>query len=348
MNAPSKKTLEARLKKAQVFLKSKGLKAALFEAPEDLLYYTGLTLSLGALLIKPSSATLYIDSRYREQCEKKAPMNLAEYAKLKLVKGAIAFDDGKTSALRLKALRKIATKSSAKLKAHSHMGMHLREEKDAPEVKTISRACALACEAMAFVEQKLKPGITERALAKAIEIFYLERGASISFDPIVAFGPRSAMPHSTPEEHKLKKGDTVLIDMGCKVDHYASDMTRVFFCGPPSKKMQHIYNVVKSALEKAEALCKPGARIADIDKEVRSLIKEADLPPYEHALGHGVGLCVHELPFISEKAKAKKLKTGMVITIEPGIYIPGLGGVRLENQLLITAKGCKNLTPYKL
>lgn len=348
MNTPSKHTLEARLKKAQSFIKSNGLKGALFEAPEDLYYFTGLTLSLGALLIKPSSAKLFIDSRYRELCEKNALMTLGEYTKLKLLKGSVAFDDGKTSALRLKALRKIATKSDTKLKAHSHMGMQLREEKDAHEIKAIAKACNLACEAMQYVEKMLEPGITERALAKAIEIFYLENGASISFSPIVAFGSRSAMPHSTPEDYKLKKGDMVLIDMGCRIDAYASDMTRVFFCGQPSKKIKEIYDVVKSAFEKAEALCKPGAKIADIDKEVRALIKQAKLPPYEHALGHGIGICVHELPFISEKAKAKKLKTGMVITIEPGIYIPGLGGVRLENQMLITAKGCKNLTPYKL
>jgi len=348
MNAPSKQTLLARLKKAQKYLKSQGLKAALFEAPEDLFYYTGLTLSLGALLIKANSAKLYIDSRYRELCEKKAPMPLEEHAKLKLVKGHIAFDDSKTSALRLKTLRKIANKSGARLQAHSHMGMLLREEKDAHEIKKISKACSLVCEAMEFVEQKLKPGITERALAQAIEIFYIEKGASISFDPIVAFGPRSAMPHSTPEDRKLKKGDTVLVDMGCEFEHYASDMTRVFFCGPPSKKMQHIYSVVNDALEKGASLCKPGVKIADVDKQVRALIKKAKLPPYEHALGHGVGICVHELPFISEKEKAKKLKTGMVITIEPGVYIPGLGGVRLENQLLITTTGYKNLTPYKL
>ena len=290
------------------WLKSRQLQAVIFEDPVDLFYWTGLHLSLGTLLITRQSAKLFVDARYIESCVKKAPVKSVPASEIKFPKGSIAFDSGATSCARLSALKKLTKKGDTKWAPYLHMGKEVRLLKESLEVAKIKKACSLACLAMSHVKNLLKVGISEEQIAQAIKLFYLENEAGLSFEPIVAFGANSAMPHYTPRKTKLKKNDIALIDMGCILEGYCSDMTRVFFCGNPPKKLVCAYKAVKEALEKSMHLCKPGVSVATLDHTAKSAILEKDFSCYEHALGHGVGLEVHELPFVSEKKTSTNLK----------------------------------------
>ncbi len=340
-------SFEEKYSQAKTWLKSKKLHAAILEDPSDLFYWTGIHLSLGTLLITKRDVKLFVDARYIEACLKKAPMKAALIAKMKLPKGAIGFDSTTTSCERLSTLKKLS-KGDVKWKPCPNMGKQRRLIKQNSEIKKIKQACDLACSAMSYVKSLLKVGVSEKEVAQKIELFYLQHEARLSFDPIVAFGANSAMPHYTPGKATLKKGDIALIDMGCKIEGFCSDMTRVFFCDKPPEEILNAYNAVKKALEDAMQLCKPEALISSLDQAAKSAILEKDFSCYQHALGHGVGVEVHELPFVSGKKGLGHLEAGMVITLEPGIYIPGLGGIRLENQVLITPSGHKNLTPFEL
>ena len=315
----------------------------LIEDPTDLLYLTGVQLSAGQLLVQPKSATLFVDGRYTEAARKLSPVPVKPYgfdSIKKHLKGntTLCFDENKTSygwVRQLKAHLKITPIPVQSLVSD------LRVIKDASELKALKKSAALLKKGFVFAKKQLKTGITELEIVRRFENYIKEQGASgVSFDPIIAFGKNSAMPHYHPSHTKLKKNDIVLMDMGVVVDGYTSDMTRTCFHGKPNEKLVPIYDATAAAQEAALALCKAGTLIKDLEMAAKKAMGKYQRY-FIHSLGHGIGLEVHEEPRLSSQGvwANKRLQAGMVVTIEPGIYIPDLGGVRIEDAAIITANG---------
>lgn len=350
-----------RLKKLQERLQPLGCDALIIDDPINLYYMTGLELSLGRLVVYADGALLMVDGRYFEACKKHSPfpVELTDTAPFKKRAQSapfnnfkkVGFDSERTPYNGYEKLK--SELPNATLIPVEAPLQPLRNIKDAEEIDLLKDAANLGSEGYDFVLALLEPGITEIALATELEIFWKRKGSKgLAFDPIIAFGPNSAMPHYRPNTTKLKQGDTVLIDIGVNLKHYHSDMTRTTFFGTPDPRVAKIYTIVKEAQEKALSLCEPGTPLGEIDAISRSHIDAAGYGQYyTHGLGHGVGLEIHEFPSIRKTIAATPhphsnipLEPGMVITIEPGIYLPGFGGVRIEDTILITHKGHENLT----
>lgn len=221
----------------------------------------------------------------------------------------------------------------------------LRMIKDSEEIENIREACRITDECFTFLREYIKPGMTEKQIARKIQNYYMDYADGISFEPIVASGENSSKPHAIPTERTIKQNDIITIDMGCKIKGYCSDMTRTIFIGQPTEEQKRVYNLVLDNQEKSLREMKDGASIKDIAKIVTS---NFSLQGYDlvHSLGHGVGLDIHEAPFIRE-ANDSTLKENMVVTNEPGIYIPGNFGVRIEDTVLITKEGQEVFTKSK-
>ncbi len=233
-----------------------------------------------------------------------------------------------------------------KLIPKSDLILRIRSIKDKREIGLIKEAISIIKDTFFYIRQIISPELTEEGLAARIDSFMRLEGAErASFPTIVAGGRRSAYPHATVSKMTLgTKTGAILVDAGCVYRGYHSDLTRTFFLGKISAKFKSLYNTVKQAQEKAIAKIRPGVRIKDIDSAARSHIAKKGLGRFfTHGLGHGIGLDIHELPVISKK-EDQRLKPGMVFTVEPGVYIPGRGGVRIEDIALVTDKGCEILT----
>lgn len=221
----------------------------------------------------------------------------------------------------------------------------VRAVKSKKELENIIKAQRIAERVLDDVLKILKTGITEKEVADFIEKRFVKYGAPVlSFSPIVAFGKGSADIHHVPSKNKLKVGDIIMLDFGCTVNHYCSDMTRTYFWGRPSKKQVHVYNSVLLAMNRAMQKIEKGEKKCKvIDKEARGFLAKKFKNNFQHGLGHGVGTVIHEWPNFKPKSE-DILPVGCVMTIEPGIYLKGLGGVRIEDMILITKNGYKNLT----
>ena len=332
-----------RIKKIQSFVTQENLAGLLVDDTVDLFYLTSLKLSLGRLLITPQSATLFVDGRYLESAKKMASCEVASLAgfegHVKEIRGKIGFDAFTTIYKSLLDLQKLGLD----LEALEGPVKKLREVKDAQELQLLQKAADLGSRGYDHVLNLLKEGISEEEIAKELEIFWLRAGGEkVAFEPIIAFGENSSQPHYRAGKRRLKKGDTVLIDIGVMLEGYASDMTRVLFFGKPSPKMEEIYDAVREAHTQAVQACNLGVSMKQIEKRAREVIASRGFGEYfPHSLGHGVGLEVHEWPSFKSEAL---LKEGMVFTIEPGIYLPSVGGVRLEDTVVATPTGVKSLT----
>ena len=221
----------------------------------------------------------------------------------------------------------------------------MRTCKDAAEIDTISQAIRIAQDAFKATCRSIRVGQTEKQIAARLEYEMQKRGSGkAAFPTIVAEGPNAALPHAFPGGRRVKRGSAILFDWGATFPFYCSDLTRVVFVGRIPPKIRRIYGIVQEAKEKATAAIRPGARMCDVDAVARSHIKQAGFGKYfGHGLGHGLGLNVHEAPSLSWRSK-EKLQAGMVVTVEPGIYLPNVGGVRIEDDVLVTADGCRVLS----
>ena len=224
----------------------------------------------------------------------------------------------------------------------------LRNIKSEDEIINIKKAAALADKCIEIGKSFLKEGVKEREVVNHIENEIKKYGVNeMSFDTMVLFGDHAASPHGTPGDRKLKQNEFVLFDLGVVYHHYCSDMTRTIHFGKPNKEAQNIYNIVLKAETEAIKSIKPGVTIKDIDKIARDIIQEAGYGDYfPHRLGHGLGLEEHEYQDISS-VNNNKLEAGMVITIEPGVYVPHVAGVRIEDDILVTENGYEILTQYE-
>lgn len=332
-----------RIKRLQQFIESCSCEAILVENQVDLFYLTGLQLSAGNLLVTVNGATLYVDMRYLEFCQKHSPVTVERQDALKKSK-TLAFDSAHTSYLRFKELEELHTK----LIPLNNPIQSLRMIKDQEELELLRKAAKLGYKGYEYVSSLLKEDISEEELAQELEIFWLRKGSlGLAFEPIIAFGSNSSMPHYRAGQARLKRGTSVLIDIGVNLDHYHSDMTRIVFFGEPLPVIREIYTIVQKAQQAALDLCKPGTLIGTLDSVARNFIADAGYGEYfTHSLGHGIGLEIHEAPFLRNKPPYQHmaLMEGMVITIEPGIYLPNVGGVRIEDTVAITSNGYENLT----
>jgi len=202
------------------------------------------------------------------------------------------------------------------------------------EIENIKKACKIGDMAFNFILAKLKTGITEKEISDELIGFFKLKNADLSFKPIVAFGPHSSIPHHENSDTKLKKDQIVLLDFGVKVNNYCSDMTRTVFFGEAPEEFKKIHKTVLNAQQKTIKNIKPNMKLSEIDKTARDYILSQNFPNIIHAVGHGVGIEVHEAPSVSPSSK-DIVKNGMVFSIEPGIYVPGYGGVRIEDLVLI-------------
>jgi len=354
-------SFQERIKKVQSKLQEIGCDAFLIDDTINLYYLTGIEISTGKLLVHTRGSHLFVDGRYIEMCKKKffstvvliTPTNKAfnEFFKAdgSFIK-TLGFNSDITTYkdyIELQSNLKNVSESIL-VKPIDGFIKKIRMIKNPEEIQLLREAGELGSQGYDFVCTILKEGITEAEVAAELEIFWKRRGSkSLGFDPIIAFGENSSMPHYRAGNVKLVKGNPVLIDIGVNYKSYYSDMTRMFFYGTPHPEMSKIYEIVKQAQMAALNLCKPGTIIGDIDKAARDLIAAAGYGDrFNHGLGHGVGLEIHEMPTIRNIApdNAWPLEQGMVITIEPGIYLPGIGGVRIEDTIVITHDGHENLT----
>jgi Xaa-Pro aminopeptidase len=221
----------------------------------------------------------------------------------------------------------------------------MREIKDRAELRTLGVAARMMSDILEALVAELRPGLTEKQVAWRIEDLAREAGAEgLSFPPIVASGLNGALPHAVPTDRRLRPGEPVVLDVGVRVDGYCSDMTRTVFLGEPKPRFRKIYRVVRQAQLAALKEIRAGVESTHPDAVARKVIQEAGFGEYfGHALGHGVGLATHERPRLSP-LKPATLKPGMVVTVEPGIYLPGKGGVRLEEMVVVGEGGARVLT----
>ena len=322
----------------------------IIENPIDIAYFTGLKLSRGRLLISKRSAVLFVDGRYTILAKKGSPFPVKKLGKeelgavLKLWKGTkhFGFDTGLSIAAH-RSFKSIFTKYKRKLKGFDEPTLKVRAVKDSKELIALKKSADLLWKGFEHIRKKLEVGVSEIEIAREFEFYVKKLGAAaLSFAPIIAFGENSALPHYHSGIRKLKKGDVVLIDIGVILNGYASDMTRIVFFGKVSKRIEELFQTVKRAQKAALQKCMAGETVANLDKAARKAMGKEE-KHFVHALGHGIGLDVHEYPRISSELRKVKLEEGMVITIEPGLYLPGVGGIRYEDMIVITKTGYKNL-----
>jgi Xaa-Pro dipeptidase len=236
-------------------------------------------------------------------------------------------------------------RGKSKITFQNRLVWMLRRVKDDEELALMRKAGELTCQGMKTAYEFIKPGIKEYQVAAEIEYSMRINGSwGTAFDTIVASGPRSAFPHGGCTEREIREGDLVVVDIGASYRYYRSDMTRTFTAGKPSEKQKKIYEIVKTAHEKAFKSIRSGVKAKEIDGEARKIIDEAGYSEnFVHSLGHGVGLEIHEPPTLSQQSK-DKLELGNVITVEPGIYLVGYGGIRIEDTVIVQKKGAEKLT----
>lgn len=340
-----------RIDRFRSLLKADGF---LITAPIDLYYFTGLELSAGKLLISVKEALLLVDGRYIETAGLMSPVPVildGQKPFMDAIQGlkSIGVDSEK---ITLQGWQDLNQCAEGKFIPTRGLVSQLRAIKGPEEIQLLEQAAALGSKGFDFVLNQLEKGVRESAVAFQLEMFWREQGAKgVAFEPIIAFGANSSKPHYRAGSDALNEDEPVLIDIGVELNHYHSDMTRMAVMGQLHESMKEIFDVVQEAHRRAIELVKPGTCIADLDDAARFYIESKGFgEQFSHSLGHGIGLEVHEFPTI-RRNKANEsifLQEGMAITIEPGIYLPGIGGVRLEDTVIVTAKGHKNITDRKI
>jgi Xaa-Pro aminopeptidase len=346
----------ARRDKLRRIVRKQGLDALLVTDAFNVTYLTGFTGDSTYLVLAADASRLLSDERFTLQLEEECPdleaslrgagKSLLDFAAEHLrACGArrIGFEaDALTVTLRSGLADRLP---EIGLQPTSGLVEALRAIKDREEVARIRRACELARRTFEVVRARWTPDLTEREAAAELEYQARRFGArGLSFPPIVGVGPRAALPHGRPTDQRVAEGDFTLIDWGVQEGLYVSDLTRILVHSKISPKLRRLYDLVLQAQQSAIAAIRPGVSCGDVDAAARNVLETAGYgKQFGHGLGHGIGLQVHELPRLS-RGQPGTLSAGMVVTVEPGIYLPGWGGIRIEDDVLVTRDGCEVLT----
>ncbi len=352
-----------RRRRVAATVKKTGAEALLLTHLPDVRYLTGFTGSSAALVLKGTKATMFTDGRYTTQAqaevdgakvvitEKAAAAAACEFLVAQGV-ASCAFDAAQTSVAVLEGLKAALPAKMRKNWFVATRGLvaGLREIKDEVEQEKMREAAALGCRLFDQVLDEIHVGASEMEVALALEFIARLAGAErMSFETIVAGGERSALPHGKATNRKLPRRGFVTLDFGVVLDGYCSDMTRTVHLGKATGEEFAVYEAVAAAQVAGLAAVRAGVTGAEVDAAARQVIEEAGYGEFfTHGTGHGVGLEIHEGPRLGKKRagiEESKLKTGMVVTIEPGVYLPGKFGVRIEDTVLVTATGSEILTP---
>jgi len=324
----------------RVIIERAGTPAFLVTSLINIRYLTGAELSAGLILIRKGSMTLFVDGRYREVAAKVERKNLAVRDWSKLVKVLKNIDRCGCEAQDVTLARMKGWKrkfKNTKFVQKEEVIEHFRRQKASDELRSFRKAQKITNSIMERIPTVLKFGITERELSWKLREWVQELGADdLAFESIVAFGSNTSRPHHHPTNKKLCKRDIVQIDMGAKFGGYCADQSRVFFVGKPTDRQKQVYEAVEEAKKIASAAVRAGVTNHDLDQIARKSLKCHKLEKYfVHSLGHGVGLEIHEGVSLSKKAPKTKLLSGEIVTIEPGVYLPGKFGIRLEDEILV-------------
>lgn len=346
-----------RVEKIRGLIHDEGLDALLVTRLVNIRYLTGFTGSAALLLVTPDELLFVSDGRYGEQAAEQldaagvgARIEIAGVGQREILQkaaaglGRIGLEaHGVTWAQQ----RSFAQEwfPETEMVPTEELIEQLRRVKDAGEIARVRAACAIADDALGDVRDLLKEGVREQDFALELELAMRKRGASgMSFDPIVAAGENSAKPHARPSDRRFAQGDLVVLDFGCVVDGYCSDMTRTVGIGPLDETKQRMYEVVLASQEAGRSAVRAGVSCAEIDGACREIIDAAGWgDAFTHGTGHGVGLEIHEAPRVAGTG-GDSLLVGDIVTVEPGVYLPDIGGVRIEDTVVVTSDGCDVLT----
>jgi Xaa-Pro aminopeptidase len=338
-----------------------GVDALLVTRLPNVTYLTGFTGSAAMLLVGPEELVFVTDGRYAEQsADQLAAAGVTARIEIRVTQSA----QREAMSAAARGYRRLGLEAhgvtwaqqrafdtewfpEADLVPTEHLVEDLRRVKEPGEVARIQAACAIGDEALAAVLPALTEKPTEREFALRLEFEMRARGATrTSFDPIVASGPNGAKPHARPSSRSIEPGEPVVLDFGCVVDGYCSDMTRTVSVGDPGRDAWRVYDVVRAAQQAGRDAVRAGADCAAVDRACRAVIEEAGWgDAFVHGTGHGVGLEIHEAPRVAATAR-DTLATGYVVTVEPGVYLPGVGGVRIEDTVVVTHDGADALTTF--
>lgn len=349
-----------RAERTRNLLNKNGLDAVLAASAASIRYVSGFVGTDSYLYLTKRKQVILTDSRYTLQAEEEAPgfevrtigggRGYGELLRELLAEEEVrrlGFEDG---VFTWQTVRKLQDETGGEAKRERWVPLGdklqlLRSVKEEEEIEKLSQAERIGDEAFSYILTQIRPGVTELELAAKLEYYMKSHGAQEkSFDTIAASGLHSAMPHAVPSEKVLEDGDFLTLDFGCKYQGYCSDMTRTVVVGRASRRQRELYQIVMEAQQAALAGLRAGITGAQGDRLAREVIEKAGYGAYfGHGLGHSVGLEIHERPALSPKDETV-LQPGMIETVEPGIYVPGFGGVRIEDMVVITEDGCRNLT----
>jgi Xaa-Pro aminopeptidase len=335
----------ARRERLRAALATSGAEAVLVTRLVNLRYLTGFSGSNGALLLTPEEVWLSTDGRYTEQAEAEAPdierersVSCGPSLVARAAAGGVRRLAYEAHEVTVEELGVLAVAGEGlELVALGHVVEELRTVKDDGEVELLRAACAVGDRALADLLPLVRPGLTERQVAGLLEGLMRDHGSEgLSFETIAATGAHSAIPHHTPTDAVVRAGDLLKLDFGAVVGGYHSDMTRTFLVATaPAAWQQEVYDVVRAAQQAGRDAAVSGVGTSSVDRAARSVIEAAGLGDrFVHGLGHGVGLEIHEAPMLGASA-AGILRAGTPVTVEPGIYLPGRGGVRIEDTLVV-------------
>jgi len=347
----------ARLDRVRVALDRTDCQALIVTKPHNIRWLTGFTGSAGTAIVTGETLTVITDDRYQTQvaqqldgagvaAEVVIDRNLADpVADAIGTRDRVGLEAGHVSWAMAQDVQ--GWLQLAEVVPTVGLIEELRQVKDDGEIDRLSRAAAITDQALAAIAPTLVAGRTEREVARDLERAMADLGADgLSFPIIVAAGPNSAKPHAVPSDRPLAPGDLVVIDSGAAVDGYGSDMTRSFILDPVADEDLALYRAVESAQAAGVDTVTAGVEQRRVDAACRDVLAERDLAEaFVHGTGHGIGLEIHEEPFLTTRSTGT-LHAGHVVTVEPGVYLPGRGGIRIEDSVLVTSEGCRSITNF--
>jgi len=349
--------MNTRLKKlVEDFPRHKNIDALLIVNDSNIRYLTQFPASESWLLVTKTKAFYITDSRYVlearqglkgitvKQYSRMPCATLCELCKQYKIR-RIGFDERHTSYALWKKLKEFCPRNR-KLVPATGLVESIREIKDEGEIAQIKNCLKLHYKAIDFIKKVVCPGLNERQIAIKLEHFVKSHGAELSFPPIIASGPNSCHPHAKPTDRVIRNNENVLLDFGIDINGYKSDLTRNFFLGRIAPRVRQVFDALNFAQREAISIIRPGVSCAQVDAQARKVLRKFGLAKYfGHSLGHGVGLDIHECPRLSSQSTSI-LEAGMIVTVEPGVYIPNQFGIRVEDMVLVTKEGCEVISGY--